>query len=104
MLTRAEAGGCLLMLSTPYGRRGIFWKLWETSAIWDRVRVPYADVGWVPNSIIEEARETLLPWEFQQEYLCTFQQNQMSVFNVEDFRESTTDEFEPITLRRRRVS
>ena len=89
-----------MMLSTPYGKRGIFWRLWEESAIFERVRVPYTDVDWVSPSIIEEARETLLDWEFKQEFLCTFEQNQMAVFDVEDFHASTTDEFDPIILRR----
>jgi hypothetical protein len=100
MLTRAKEGGRLLMLSTPFGRRGIFWRLWEESTIFQRVRVPYTDVDWMSPSIIEEARETLLDWEFKQEFLCTFEQNQMAVFDVEDFRASSTDEFDPIILRR----
>jgi hypothetical protein len=100
MLTRAKEGGRLLMLSTPYGKRGIFWRLWEERTIFERLRVPYTDVDWVSASIIEEARETLLDWEFKQEYLCTFEQNQMAVFDVEDFHASTTDEFDPIILRR----
>jgi hypothetical protein len=100
MLTRAKEGGRLLMLSTPYGKRGIFWRLWEKSAIFERVRVPYTDVDWVSPSIIEEARETLLDWEFKQEFLCTFEQNQMAVFDVEDFHAATTDEFDAIILRR----
>jgi hypothetical protein len=41
-----------------------------------------------------------LDWEFKQEFLCTFEQNQMAVFDVEDFHASTTDEFDPIILRR----
>jgi len=101
MLTRSKEGGRLLMLSTPYGRRGIYWRLWEGGGeIWKRVRVPYTDVGWVPEKVIEEARDSLLDWEFRQEFLCNFEQNQMGVFNVEDLRASTTDEFEPIPLRR----
>ena len=102
MLTRSARAGRLFMLSTPYGRRGIFWRLWEEGGeTWRRIRVPYTDVDWVPDSIIQEARDTLLPWEFRQEFLCTFEQNQASVFDIEDFRASTTDEFEPIILRRR---
>ena len=100
MLTRAKEGGRLLMLSTPFGRRGVYWRLWEESTIFQRVRVPYTAVDWISPSIIEEARETLLDWEFKQEFLCTFEQNQMAVFDVEDFRASTTDEFDPIILRR----
>jgi hypothetical protein len=101
MLTRSKEGGRLLMLSTPYGRRGIYWRLWEEGGdSWKRIRVPYTDVGWVPDRVIEEARGSLLDWEFRQEFLCTFEQNQMAVFNIEDLRASTTDEFEPIILRR----
>ena len=103
MLTRSKEGGRLLMLSTPYGKRGTYWKLWEEggeSGAWKRIRVPYTDVSWVPDSIVEEARNSLLDWEFRQEFLCTFEQNQLAVFNVEDFRASTTEEFEPIILRR----
>jgi hypothetical protein len=104
MLIRAKEGGRLLMLSTPYGKRGVFWRLWDTGEIWDRVHVPYTAVDWMTPSVIEEARNELLDWEFKQEFLCTFEQNQMAVFNVEDFRASTTDEFEPIPLRRRMAS
>src|SRR5215203_9710 len=104
MLIRDKEGGRLLMLSTPYGKRGVFWRLWDTGEIWDRVHVPYTAVDWMTPSVIEEARNELLDWEFKQEFLCTFEQNQMAVFNVEDFRASTTDEFEPIPLRRRRAS
>src|SRR5215217_8001154 len=101
MLTRSKEGGRLLLLSTPYGRRGIYWRLWENGGdIWKRLRVPYTDVGWVPERVIEEAHNTLLPWEFRQEFLCAFEQNEMAVFDVEDFRASTTDEFDPIILRR----
>jgi len=101
MLTRSKAGGRLILLSTPYGRRGIYWRLWENGGdIWKRLRVPYTDVGWVPERVIEEARNSLLDWEFKQEFLCTFEQNQMAVFDVEDFHASTTDEFDPIILRR----
>jgi hypothetical protein len=101
MLTRSKEGGRLLMLSTPYGRRGIYWRLWEEGGdTWKRIRVPYTDVGWVPDRVIEEARSSLLDWEFRQEFLCTFEQNQMAVFDIEDLRASTTDEFEPIILRR----
>jgi hypothetical protein len=32
MLTRSKEGGRLLMLSTPYGRRGIYWRLWKDGA------------------------------------------------------------------------
>jgi hypothetical protein len=67
MLTRSKAGGRLLMLSTPFGKRGIYWKLWSEGTIWDRIRVPYTDVDWVSPAIIEEARDTLLDWEFRQE-------------------------------------
>ena len=105
MLTRSKEGGRLLMLSTPYGRRGIYWRLWgKGGENWKRIRVPYTDVDWVPERVIEEARNSLLDWEFRQEFLCTFEQNQMGVFNIEDLHASTTDEFEPIPLRRRKAS
>jgi len=102
MLTASEKGGRLLMLSTPRGKRGIFWKLWDDvegiGAHWTRVRVPIHDVPRIPQERIEELRDTLYDWEYRQEVLCSFEENAASVFSLEDLRAAVTDEFEPLTF------
>jgi hypothetical protein len=111
MLTASREGGRLLMLSTPFGRRGVYWRLWDgvegAGAAWERVQVPVTDVPRISPAAIEEARNTLLDWEFSQEYLTEFADNVASVFSISsisDLRASLTDEFEPLTFSQEALS
>jgi hypothetical protein len=115
MLTVSRRGDRLLMLSTPLGKRGIYWRLWDgsvwggseaqgASVGWERVQVPVTDVPRISPAAIEEPRDTLLEWEFQQEYLTEFADNAASVFSLSDLRASLTDEFEPLTFSQEALS
>jgi len=90
MLTVSRNGGRLLMLSTPYGKRGIFWRLWsgedsEASAgLWHKVLVPVTEVPRVPKEAVEQARHTLSPLDFAQEYECAFIASNAAVFDPDD--------------------
>lgn len=108
MLAVSEKGGRLLMLSTPFGKRGIFWRLWDgiegVGARWERVQVPVTDVPRISQAFIQEMEDTLTDWEFRQEMMCSFEENQASVFSLDDLRASLTDEFEPLTFSSQEVA
>jgi hypothetical protein len=46
--------GALLMLTTPWGQRGIFFEEWMEGAGWERYEVPVADVPRISEEFIEE--------------------------------------------------
>lgn len=81
--TLSDKGGRALIISTPQGRDW-FWKLWK------RGQLPGADyASWhftsydnptIPDSEVEEARETLPDIVFRQEYLAEFVANAASIF------------------------
>ena len=39
----AVSGGSLVALSTPWGKRGFFHKVWTDGEGWERVKIPAAD-------------------------------------------------------------
>ena len=70
----AVSRGRLVALSTPYGRRGFFYKAWTDSAAdWQRVEVPAAAVPRIAPEFLEEERRELGESWFRQEYCCSFE-------------------------------
>lgn len=100
MLTASREGGRLLLLSTPAGRRGTFWRLWSnqdgSGVGWVRIEVPVTEVPRISSLAIEEARRTLLDWEFQQEMLCSFEANAASLFDPAALEDALDDSFPPL--------
>ncbi len=97
MLLVSKEGGRLLMLSTPFGQRGIFWQLWsEGEDYWTRIEVPVTAVPRIGPARIEEARRTFPDWKFRQEMLCSFEANAASVFDYATLQAALSDDFPPL--------
>jgi len=94
----AVSGGRLLMLSTPFGKRGVFYEEWtsEASAGWERYAVPAQECPRIPPGFLEEERKTLGPWWFAQEYECRFMDTVDQVFTTEVIDKAITDEVAPL--------
>jgi hypothetical protein len=92
----AVTGGRLLALSTPWGRRGWFWRAWSGSEEWHRIRVSASDVPRIPSDFLEEERRTLPPLAFASEYLCEFVDSISSVFSSEDVLAALDDDLVPL--------
>lgn len=70
----AVSGGRLICLSTPYGKRGFFYKAWAKGGDdWQRIEVPATSVPRISPKFLEQERRALgLSW-FRQEYFCSFE-------------------------------
>jgi phage FluMu gp28-like protein len=79
----AVSGGTLMMLSTPYGKRGVFYKEWVGSGSWERYEVPATRCPRITSAFLAEERRSLPHWVFRQEYLCSFEVTDDAVFTVE---------------------
>ena len=93
----AVSGGRLLLMSTPWGRRGHFFSEWENGgAVWERVRVTAAECPRISPLFLEEERQSLGPWFYRQEYECQFMDAVDSVFSYETVMAAITHDVTPL--------
>jgi hypothetical protein len=79
----AVSGGSLMMLTTPYGKRGIFFEEWTGGHGWDRYEVPARECPRISEEFLEEERRALPSWVYRQEYETSFEETEDGVFTTE---------------------
>jgi hypothetical protein len=68
----AVSGGRVVLLSSPYGRRGFFFDEWTNcGSAWQRFEVPATMIPRISAEFLAEKRRGLGPW-YAQEYECQF--------------------------------
>jgi hypothetical protein len=77
----AVSGGRLMMLSTPFGKRGVFYEEWTQGERWERYEVPATECPRIPPAFLEEERQAMPEWWFAQEYLCEFRETEDQIFS-----------------------
>ncbi|MDP9438816.1 MAG: terminase family protein [Actinomycetota bacterium] len=92
----AVSGGELMMLSSPYGKRGIFHEEWENGAGWQRFRVTAHDVPRITPEFLAEERAALPARVFRQEYECSFEETMDQVFSFEEIEAAITSDVRPL--------
>ncbi len=92
----AISGGALMMLSTPYGKRGIFYEEWAEGHGWDKYEVPASGCPRISEAFLEEERETLPSWVYRQEYMCEFTETEDAVFTTDMIERAVTSEVKPL--------
>ena len=92
----AVSGGALMMLSTPFGKRGVFYEEWTGGEGWDRYEVPASERPRIPQAFLEEERASLPSWVFRQEYECSFEKTEDQVFTTEMVERAITSEVKPL--------
>jgi len=84
--------GRLILMSTPFGKRGHFWSEWDTGTTWQRVEVPATDVPRISQEFLEEEKNSMGSWWYEQEYLCQFKESTDSVFSYDDVQRALSDD------------
>jgi hypothetical protein len=101
----AVSGGALMMLSSPAGRRGVFFEEWTGEAgsaagqgpsAWDRYQVPAEECPRISAEFLEEERASLPRRVYRQEYECSFEDTDDAVFSYEDVAGAMTSEVTPL--------
>jgi hypothetical protein len=78
----AVSAGAFWLMSTPFGKRGFFYEVWERGGgEWERVRVPATECRRIPAEFLEEERRAMGERWFRQEYLCEFVDSVSGVFD-----------------------
>lgn len=95
----AVSGGRLILMSTPFGKRGHFFKEWaEGGEAWERVMVKATDCPRISPEFLEEERRALGDWWFRQEYLCEFVEPVGQLFSYEQVMSALSPEVKPLEV------
>jgi hypothetical protein len=93
----ATSNGRLVGMSTPFGKRGWYWREWgEGQASWRKVQIPASQVPRISPAFLEEERQSMGDFYFRQEYLCEFVASSDSYFNYDDIQAALVDNLEPL--------
>jgi hypothetical protein len=88
----AVSGGSLMMLSTPYGRRGVFYEEWTGTEAWERYEVPASACPRIPESFLEAERRSLPEYFYAQEFCCEFRETEDQLWTHEMIEGARNDE------------
>jgi hypothetical protein len=83
----ATSNGRLILLSTPFGKRGFFYEAFANGGPdWQRFTVSADQCPRIPREFLEEERRTLTAQWYAQEYECVFVSSLSQVFDPEVVR------------------
>jgi hypothetical protein len=93
-------GGRLMLLSTPFGRRGHFFEAWQNGGDrWERIRIPATESKQISPEFLENERRETSEWMFRQEYMCEFLDTTNQLFSYELVMGALSDEVAPLFSR-----
>jgi hypothetical protein len=92
----AVSGGSLMMLSTPFGKRGAFFEEWTNGIGWERYEVPASRCPRISEAFLEEERRSLPRRVYRQEYECSFEETDDQVFSFEDVAAAISKDVTPL--------
>jgi hypothetical protein len=94
----AVSRGRLVLLSSPFGKRGHFYEEWEDGEGWLKVRIPATECPRITPTFLEQEKNSLGRWWFEQEYMCQFVETEDQVFKYNEVMEALDDKIQPLAL------
>ena len=115
MMSGADTHTELILMSTPFGKRGFFYASWLAAHRWKRIEVSGRTevkekdyrkskaqegiLAWYSPrhtvDFLEEEKEAMGDWWYSQEYLCQFVEAEDNVFRMEDIMAALLNSGEP---------
>jgi hypothetical protein len=93
----AVSGGRLVLLSTPFGKRGHFFETWTKGGqAWEFIEIPATECPRITPAFLEEERKSLGSFWYRQEYFCEFLDPVNAVFSYDDIIAGLSDEVKPL--------
>ena len=90
----AVSGGRMVALSTPFGKRGWFYETWSNGEGWEQYKIPATQCPRISAEFLAEERQALGDKWFAQEYMCSFEEVDGSLFSIEQI-EAMTEPWQP---------
>lgn len=95
----AVSGGRLVLMSTPFGKRGHFFEEWAHGGdAWTRILIPATECPRISPAFLEEERRSLGELWFRSEYLCEFVETVDSVFGYDLVAEALCTDVRPLEV------
>lgn len=92
----AVSGGRIVLLSTPWGRRGFFFEEYTSGdPDWERVTITAHDCPRIDPAWLARERERIPDWVFRQEYLCQFVETQDAAFSYDSVVAAVSEDVAP---------
>ncbi len=92
----AVSGGRIVLMSTPFGKRGHFFHEWEEGEGWERIKITGYDCSRIPPDFLEEEKRTMPDMIFKSEYLGEFTETLDAVFSYDEITSAISSEVEPL--------
>jgi hypothetical protein len=94
----AVSGGRIVLMSTPFGKRGHFFEEWEKGSEWVRISIPASDCPRISQEWLAQEKISIGEWWFQQEYGCQFVETEDQFFSHDEIMRAINDEIIPLRL------
>jgi hypothetical protein len=95
----AVSGGRIVLLSTPFGKRGFFHQEWTNGIGWQRVKITADQCPRIDPEWLESEKAMIGSWWHRQEYGCEFIETTDSVFNFNDIEKAISKDVEPLIFK-----
>ena len=93
----AVSDGRLVLMSTPFGKRGHFYEEWTNGGgEWLRIEIPATDCPRITPAFLDGERRALGPLWFSQEYECIFAETEDAVFRHADIEAAISTDLKPL--------
>ncbi len=88
--------GQLILMSTPYGKRGYFFSEWSTGIDWLRIQVTANQCPRITPAQLERQRKSLGDLFYRQEYQCEFCETEDQTFRLDYVEAAFADDVLPL--------
>jgi hypothetical protein len=96
----AVSGGRIILLSTPFGKRGFFHSEWTDGIGWLRTKITADGCPRIDKEWLMRERQMIGDWWYRQEYFCEFVETNDQVFSYDDILASLDSSIKPLFERR----
>lgn len=94
----AVSRGRLILMSTPFGKRGVFHREWTEGKRWERYEIPATKIPRISPEFLEEERASLPDAMFRQEFMCEFTETTDEIFTHDMVAGAVADDVVPLQL------
>jgi hypothetical protein len=92
----AVSGGRIVLLSTPFGKRGFFYQEWTGGEGWQKVKITADQCPRIDKNWLEREKAMIGDWWYLQEYFCEFVETNDQVFSYDDINAALSPDIKPL--------
>jgi len=92
----AVSGGRIILLSTPFGKRGFFHSEWVDGQEWRKVKITANECPRIDREWLDRERQMIGDWWWLQEYMCEFVETHDQVFSYDDIAAALDSDIVPL--------